>query len=72
TAVAPKPVKAVNAEKQLVGKELTDQNILAALDKLNEYLDPATDLRGPAEYKSEMAKVLVGRALKKISSMAGV
>ncbi|MEM0158490.1 MAG: xanthine dehydrogenase family protein subunit M [Thermoplasmataceae archaeon] len=72
TSVAPKPVKAFEAENQLKGKELNEKNILAATERIDQYLDPASDLRGPADYKREMAKVLVARALRKVSTMAGV
>src|SRR5579862_4083852 len=52
TAVGSTAIKATNAEEYLKGKTLGDESVLSMAGKLSsEQSNPATDLRGPAEYK---------------------
>ena len=61
-AVSPAPV--VVTEPDLVkGKQLTSDLIRQIARKAGEAVDPIDDLRGPADYKRELVKVLVRRAL---------
>lgn len=63
--VAPKPIRAYEAEKMLVGAP-TDA---AAFEKAGEiaaaHASPRTSFRSTAEYRREMVKVFVRRALSK-------
>jgi aerobic carbon-monoxide dehydrogenase medium subunit len=64
TALGPKNLRAVKAEKALVGRPLTGQVIEEAAQAASEDSDPTSDpLRGSAEYKKEMAKVFTRRGL---------
>jgi aerobic carbon-monoxide dehydrogenase medium subunit len=64
TAVGPKAIEAVEAEKALIGQKITENTIRSAARVASDASNPTTDLRGPAEYKKEMIKVLTARALK--------
>jgi aerobic carbon-monoxide dehydrogenase medium subunit len=64
TAVGTLVIEAEEAEKSLAGKKLTDEAIAQAAKLASEASQPTSDLRGPAEYKQEMVKVLTNRALK--------
>jgi aerobic carbon-monoxide dehydrogenase medium subunit len=65
TAVGTLVIEAEEAEKSLAGKKLTDEAIAQAAKLASEASQPTSDLRGPAEYKQEMVKVLTNRALKR-------
>jgi carbon-monoxide dehydrogenase medium subunit len=65
TAVGPSAIKAEDAEESLVGQTLTDETIKRAASLASQSARPSSDLRGPAEYKKEMVKVLTARALKR-------
>ncbi len=66
TAVGPTAIKAKEAEEALKGKKLTDEAAVKKVgDLAAEAASPASDLRGPADYKKEMVKVLTIRALKR-------
>jgi aerobic carbon-monoxide dehydrogenase medium subunit len=71
TAVGPTALKATKAEDFLIGKRLNDDATLSMAGKLaSEASSPTTDLRGPADYKKEMVKVLTIRALKRARDRA--
>lgn len=71
TAVGPTVLKATEAEEYLRGKSLSDADVLAKAGELaSNKSSPATDLRGPAEYKKEMVKVFTIRALKRAHQRA--
>ena len=59
------PVKAVDAEKFLLGKKPDAATIAEAAKLAAKATDPQPDRRGAVEYKREMARVLTVRALKK-------
>lgn len=66
TSVGPTALKAVEAEDYLKGKNLGDAGILSQAGELAaKRSNPTNDLRGPAEYKKEMVKVLTVRTLKR-------
>jgi carbon-monoxide dehydrogenase medium subunit len=64
-AVAPTPFRAKGTEKFLEGKRLDEAVILEAGERAQEECRPISDIRASAEYRKEMVKVLVGRAIKK-------
>jgi aerobic carbon-monoxide dehydrogenase medium subunit len=64
TAVGSSVIEAEEGERSLTGKSLTDDTIGAAARLAAQASNPVSDLRGPAEYKKEMVKVLTNRALR--------
>jgi len=59
------PVRAVVAEKALIGASLDDAAISAAAAKIAEAItDPLGDIYASGEYRTHLATVLAGRALK--------
>lgn len=65
TAVGPTNLRAKKAEEFLIGKELNDKVIEEAAEIASNEAKPSDDpLRGSAEYKRAMVKVLTKRALK--------
>jgi aerobic carbon-monoxide dehydrogenase medium subunit len=71
TAVGPTAIVAEEAENALKGAKLTDEAALnRAGDLASKASNPTTDLRGPAEYKTKMVKVMTVRALKKAGQRA--
>jgi carbon-monoxide dehydrogenase medium subunit len=66
-AVAPTIVRATGAEAFLVNKALTPGIIAQAGELAQAAARPISDVRGPAEYRAEMVKVLTARALRAIA-----
>lgn len=63
TNVGPKAIKAVKAEEALSGRGLNDAVAVAEAATLAaEASDPVSDIRGTAEYKRGLVKLLVERA----------
>jgi len=71
TNVGPTPIQAKRAEAYLVGKRLEDGVIKEAARLAAEESQPVSDLRGPAEYKRDLVRVLAARALRKALARAG-
>ncbi len=69
-AVAPTPVRAGKAEEILKGKVVSDGLIEKAAQAAAEEAEPISDIRGSADYRREMVKVLTGRALKQVIALA--
>ncbi|MEJ5200446.1 MAG: 2Fe-2S iron-sulfur cluster-binding protein, partial [Anaerolineae bacterium] len=65
-AVAPTIIRAAEAEAYLVGKELTDEVIATAAGLAAAATRPISDIRGSAEYRRDMARVLTARALRQL------
>lgn len=65
TAAGPKAVKPKGAEASLRGKKLGEKEIREAASLAAQDAQPISDLRGPAEYKKEMIRVLAVRALQR-------
>ncbi len=65
TAVAHMALRVTEGEKLLRGQKPTLDLIRAAAEEARKIADPTPDARGSAEYKKDMARVLVGRGLLK-------
>ena len=65
-SVAPTIVRAPEVENYLVGKSLTDEVIQQAGEFALNAAKPIGDVRGPADYRVEMLRVLTARALRQI------
>jgi carbon-monoxide dehydrogenase medium subunit len=63
TNAGPTPLRAVEAEQYLTGKQPTAEVIAEAARLAAAATTPSADRRGAVEYKREMARVLTGRAL---------
>jgi aerobic carbon-monoxide dehydrogenase medium subunit len=63
TNVNPTPMRALDAEASLIGKPLSEQNIEAAGKLAASACDPSSDLRGSAEYKRDVTRVVLKRAI---------
>ena len=62
-AVTPIITHATKAEKFLAGKKLNDKNIAAAADLAVKSAKPIDDVRGSANYRSEMVRIITRRGL---------
>lgn len=67
-SVAPTIYEAAVAQRSLVGRELTPESIREAARLAAAAVSPIDDVRGTAEYRSEMVRVLVGRGLKALAA----
>ena len=65
-AVAPTIIHAEGAEKFLIGKALTEENINSAAELAKQAANPIDDVRGSAAYREEITRVLVKRGLDQI------
>ncbi len=70
TNVAPTPLFAEESAKIIVGSALDAATLKKAAEAAKEVADPATDGRGTAEYRREMAGVMTARALTKAFARA--
>ncbi|MCR4962804.1 MAG: xanthine dehydrogenase family protein subunit M [Firmicutes bacterium] len=64
-SVAPKPVRAYNAEKAVLGKKLDDKVIADLMKAVAKDISPIDDVRASAEYRKDVAPVIVKRVLCK-------
>jgi carbon-monoxide dehydrogenase medium subunit len=71
-AVAPTPIRAVEAEAALEGKAPTPSLLQEAAEKAAAAARPITDVRGSAEYRRELVVVLARRALASCLQALGV
>lgn len=71
-AVAPTPVRAPQAEAVLIGKSPVPDLIESAAEKVVNAIQPISDIRGSAEYRTHLAKVLTRRTLKKVYEDLGM
>ncbi len=71
TNVGPTPIHARRAGEFLRGKRLDEAAIKQAAQLAAEESEPESDLRGPAEYKRDLIRVLTARALRKALERAG-
>ena len=69
-ACAPIPLRAKDAEKMLVGQELTDDLIRQAAAKTSEETSPIDDVRASAAYRLKVTTVIAIRALTDARKMA--
>jgi carbon-monoxide dehydrogenase medium subunit len=70
TNVGLTPIKAVRAESALRGKVVNDQSIEDAARIASTEAEPSDDLRGSAEYKRSLVRVLTARALRQAVARA--
>lgn len=70
TAVGPKALKPKAAEAVLLGKRPEEDLIQQAAVLAARETQPASDIRGPADYKREMVRVLAIRALQRSKQRA--
>jgi aerobic carbon-monoxide dehydrogenase medium subunit len=64
TNVSPVPMRAVNAERAIIGQQMTDAVIEAAGEAAGVECDPSQDLRGSIAYKRDITRVLTKRAIR--------
>jgi carbon-monoxide dehydrogenase medium subunit len=64
TSVGPSNLKATEAERALVGHELTDDVIAEAARLAAAAAEPKDDIRGTAAYKKDVVRVFVQRGLR--------
>jgi carbon-monoxide dehydrogenase medium subunit len=65
-SAAPVPLRAKKVEAAVRGQRLTPELIDSAAELVRDEVDPISDVRGSANYKREMARVWVGRALRSL------
>ena len=65
TNVSPIPMRAKNAEAALAGKQPTDDVLEAAGKAAAAECNPSADLRGQVDYKRDMVRVLIKRAVRR-------
>lgn len=70
TNVSETPLWASDAAALLVGTSLDKASVDAAVAAAEAITQPASDMRGPAEYRTKMAGVMVRRALERAQSRA--
>lgn len=71
-AVAPVPLRARNAETLLARQTLTQSVIARAAETAAQEASPISDVRASAEYRRELVKIQVQRALQKCSEGSGL
>jgi CO/xanthine dehydrogenase FAD-binding subunit len=59
-------VRAAGTERMLLGQPLSDEVIVSLTPEAMERIVPLSDYRGSAEYRREIARVLMARALRAI------
>jgi carbon-monoxide dehydrogenase medium subunit len=64
-AAGPTALRVSEAERLLRGARPSDDAVRAAGEEAKKLADPVADMRGSAEFKKEMAAVLVRRALRR-------
>ena len=57
-------IKAKEAEECLLGSPITDESIKEAASKASDICHPTADIRGSAEFKKHLIRVLAERSLK--------
>jgi len=71
TNVGPLTINAVDAAASLIGKSIDDAEAIEQAGVLAAAAsDPASDLRGPADYKRDLVRVLTKRALRTAGARA--
>jgi carbon-monoxide dehydrogenase medium subunit len=70
TNVAAVPMRAKNAENVLRGKKITDEILETAGQAAAAECDPNPDLRGSIDYKRDLTRILLKRAVRKAMERA--
>ncbi len=68
-AVAPTPIRARKAEEILTGKKINEELIEKAAQAASDESRPITDVRGSAEYRKEMLKVITRHAIERVMEL---
>ncbi len=63
-AVADRPVRVNKTEQCIKGKEIKDEFIEEAAQKIIEDIAPITDARSTAEYRAQVSQILIKRTIK--------
>jgi len=63
-AVAPTPIRATEAEEILAGEFISEETMEKAAQSARDQCRPISDVRGSADYRREMVRVLTRRALR--------
>jgi carbon-monoxide dehydrogenase medium subunit len=63
-SVSPKPIRAYLVEKELENREITDEVLERCVVTVNQEISPISDIRGSAEYRRQVAAVLLKRAIR--------
>jgi CO/xanthine dehydrogenase FAD-binding subunit len=71
-SVAPVPIRATSAESVVRGQVLNQELVREAGEKAVEAASPISDVRGSADYRIELVKVLTRRALASCAGQLGV
>jgi len=69
--VAPTPIRLYETERIFTSDTFSMRLMKEALNKAFAEVNPRSSLRGGREYRNEMAKVLVKRAMLKALQIAG-
>jgi len=69
-AVAPMPMRAGRAEAQLEGETLSDEVLARATDAAVEECSPISDVRGSAEFRRHIVRVMTERMLQEAANRA--
>lgn len=70
-AVAPTPLRARGAEAALTGERFTAVALAQAIEAARDEIEPITDTRSTADYRRQVAGVLVGDVLRAAWERAG-
>ena len=71
-SVAPTPIRATGAETVVRGQQLNRDLVRQAGERAAESASPISDVRGSAEYRTELVKVLTRRAIMSCAGRLGV
>ncbi|MAE11218.1 MAG: hypothetical protein CL876_04815 [Dehalococcoidales bacterium] len=69
-AVAPTPIRAIEAETMLRGEKPNEALLERAAVRASEEIKPISDVRSSADYRTTLSRVLVERALREGTSKA--
>ena len=70
-AVAPTPIRAVHAERSMLGRTVDEALLEEVCDQVAREVSPISDVRASAEYRRTMSRVLARRALEECSTRSG-
>lgn len=69
-SVAPKPVRALNVERELIGKEAKADEVARAVELVSEDIAPISDVRASAEYRRKVTKILLKDSLTSFTKVS--
>ena len=67
-SVAPTPMRAKEAEAMLEGKQANNGLLKKVADQASKEIKPISDVRASAEYRTILSRVLVERALQRVTT----